>query len=196
MTILLFGVSNVGKTASGEKLAQRLGYRFYDLDEVIKEVLQTTLEKFMTDYPFQYERHQLKGRILKGLVVEPSENRVVAVSPIFYSRWFNPLLKLGHVNAIELQDSVENIFERLVFSDENDVVYKDDAYKNEHWVHYMKEIHDDIVFSKRVFSKIEHKFFIDNRSVDQVVDGLMEMLGNSVNLSCAEKKRNLQETQE
>ena len=45
MTILLFGVSNVGKTASGEKLAQRLGYHFYDLDEVIKKVLQTTLVK-------------------------------------------------------------------------------------------------------------------------------------------------------
>ena len=166
----------MGKTASGEKLAQRLGYRFYDLDEVLKELLQTTLERFMKDYPFQYERHMLKGKILKDLVMDPSENRVVAVSPMFYSRWFNPLLKLEHVNAIELQDSEEHIFERLVFSDENDVVYKDDAYKNKHRLHYMKEIHADIVFSKRVFTKIEHKFFINNLSVDQVVDGLMEMV--------------------
>ena len=176
----------MGKTVSGEKLAQRLGYRFYDLDEVIKEVLQTTLENFMKDYPFPYERHKLKGKILKELVMDPSENRVVAVSPMFYSRWFNPLLKLEHVTAIELQDSVENIFDRLVFSDENDVIYKDDAYKNEHWAHYVKEIHEEIVFSKRVFSKVENKFFINNRSIDQVVDGLMEMLKPLFDQSCAE----------
>ncbi len=30
MTILLFGVSNVGKSITGELLAHRLGYDFYD----------------------------------------------------------------------------------------------------------------------------------------------------------------------
>ncbi len=176
MTIMLFGVSNVGKTVSGEKLAQRLGYHFYDLDEVIKERMETTLEQFMKDYPFKYERHKLKGEILKGLVMDQSKNKVIAVSPIYYSRWFNPLLKLEHVIAIELQDTEEHIFDRLVFSDENDVIYKNDAYKEEHRDYYMKDIHEDIVFVKRIFSKIEHKFFIDNRSVDQVVEGLMEMV--------------------
>lgn len=136
----------------------------------------------MKDYPFPYERHKLKGKILKELVMEQSENRVVAVSPMFYSRWFNPLLKLEYVTAIELQDSADHIFDRLVFSDENDVVYQDDAYKNKHWVHYIKEIHEEIIFSRKVFSKIKSKFFINNRSVDQVVDGLMEMLRISLDL--------------
>lgn len=36
---------------------------------------------------------------------------------------------LENVIAIELQDSKEHIFERLVFSDENDNAYKDDEYK-------------------------------------------------------------------
>ncbi|MFV0341973.1 MAG: shikimate kinase, partial [Anaerocolumna sp.] len=37
MKILLFGVSNVGKSITGELLAHRLGYDFYDLDEEIKK---------------------------------------------------------------------------------------------------------------------------------------------------------------
>lgn len=36
MTILLFGISNVGKSITGELLAKQLGYHFYDLDEEVK----------------------------------------------------------------------------------------------------------------------------------------------------------------
>ena len=37
MKILLFGVSNVGKTTIGTMLAKRLGFNFYDLDEEVKK---------------------------------------------------------------------------------------------------------------------------------------------------------------
>ena len=33
MKILLFGVSNVGKTTTGKLLAEWLDFKFYDLDE-------------------------------------------------------------------------------------------------------------------------------------------------------------------
>lgn len=38
MNILLFGISNVGKTSAGKLLAQKLGYDFYDLDEEVKSI--------------------------------------------------------------------------------------------------------------------------------------------------------------
>lgn len=37
MRILLFGISNIGKTSIGKSLAQKLSYDFYDLDEEIKK---------------------------------------------------------------------------------------------------------------------------------------------------------------
>lgn len=37
MKILLFGVSNVGKSTIGKMLANRINYHFYDLDEEVKK---------------------------------------------------------------------------------------------------------------------------------------------------------------
>lgn len=37
MTILSFGVFNIGITVTGELLSQKLKYDFYDLDEKIKK---------------------------------------------------------------------------------------------------------------------------------------------------------------
>lgn len=39
MTIMLFGVSNVGKTTTGEILARKLGFEFYDIDAEIKNTI-------------------------------------------------------------------------------------------------------------------------------------------------------------
>lgn len=178
MVILLFGVSNVGKTTVGKKLAQRLGFSFFDLDEEIKERFQTTIGQFVQDHPFPDERFKIKGEILRELINSREENSVIAVSLIYYARYFNPLLKLDKVIAIELQDTKEHIFERLVFSDENDLVYEDEAYKNEHRSYYLKDIQEDITYTKRIFKKIENKYFINNKSVDQVVDGLIELIGD------------------
>lgn len=179
MVILLFGITNVGKTVTGKKLAEKLQYSFLDLDEEIKKRLHTTLEKFMHDYPYSYERGKIKGEILGALIDEYKENIVIAVSPIYYESIFNSLLDLEQVIAIELQDSEEHIFQRLVFSDEEDNVYKDDIYKNLHKDYYIKDIHKDIVYARKIFKKIKNKYFINNQSVDQVVDDLIIMIKNN-----------------
>ncbi len=53
MNILLFGVSNVGKSVSGKLLADLIGYSFYDLDEEVKNDQNTTLEEFVSRNPFR-----------------------------------------------------------------------------------------------------------------------------------------------
>lgn len=47
MKILLFGVSNVGKSTVGKLLAERLGFDFVDLDEEIKKRMEISLEEFV-----------------------------------------------------------------------------------------------------------------------------------------------------
>ncbi len=92
---------------------------------------------------------------MKDLVLESEDNAVIAVSPIYHARNFNSLLKLENVLAIELQDSAEHIFQRLVFSDENDNVYADDEYKEAHRDYYIKNIREDTVYVRQTFKKIK-----------------------------------------
>ncbi|QAT40676.1 hypothetical protein [Clostridium sp. JN-9] len=148
------------------------------MDEEIKKRLHTTLERFIHDYPYSDERCKIKGKILGDLLEEYKENIVIAVSPIYYARNFNFLLDLEQVIAIELQDTEEHIFQRLVFTDDEDNICKDDIYKSLHKDYYIKEIHEDIVYARKTFKKIENKYFINNQSVDQVVDDLIVMIKN------------------
>ena len=177
MKILIFGISNVGKTTLGQMLAHQLGFGFYDLDDEIKSFYKTTLEDFVNT-GFLDSRDKKRGRVLNNLVSQPG-NHVIAVCPIYYSRNFNHLLSREDVLAIELQDAPEHVFDRLVFSDENDQIYKDDDYKNEHKKHYIRDIKADISCYKRSFKKIENKFFMNNKSPQYLMAPLMTIIKDS-----------------
>lgn len=172
MTIFLFGVSNVGKTTIGEKLAQRLGYLFYDLDVEVKKHYVTTLEEFVKMGTLN-ERDQKRGLVI-GKIMENTLDKVLAVSPIYYASNFNQYISRKDVMAIELQDLPENIFQRLVFSNENDEIYKDEEYKNLHKKYFISEIKKDIACYKSSFSKVKNKFHMNNDSVEIVLDRIIK----------------------
>lgn len=177
MVILLFGISNVGKSVTGELLAEKMGYRFVDLDIEIIKRFSTTIEEFINKYPFIDKRSQVKGRLLKELINENMKRTVIAVSPIYYAKNFNKLIEQEGVMAIELQDTKEHIFERLIFTDDNDEILKDDGYKEKYKNHYLREIQQDITYTKHhTFKKIKHKYFMNNRSVEEVVDDLINLI--------------------
>lgn len=173
MIIILFGISNVGKTSTGRRMAEKLSYSFYDVDEEIRKRYAATIDQFMEDYPYREMRDKIRGLILKDLTSRCEENMVIASGPIIFPNVFNALLDLEHVLAIELQDSVEHIFERLVFADENDNLYKDDAYKEKHKEYYLRDISEDIFEAEKTYEKIENKYFIDNKSIEKTSEELI-----------------------
>lgn len=178
MNILLFGISNVGKSTTGQLLAEELGYDFYDIDEEVKSRCHMTLEQFVNTV-WLYERDKTRGEILGDIISLPG-NKVIAVTPMYYSRWFNKYLTREDVMAIELQDAPENIFDRLVFSDENDWVYKDDEYRDAHSAYYFNEIKKDITCYKRSFAKITNKFQMENDPPEIVVKRLIRDFGLTI----------------
>lgn len=174
--VLLVGVTNVGKTTTGRILADKLGYDFFDLDQEVKNCYRVTLDEFARQHPFPYDQQKLKAEVLKNLVHGRERDAVIAVTPLGYARFYNSLIKEEGVICIELRDSAEHIFERLVFCDENDIPYRDEAYANEHKAHYLKEIRSDITFFRKVFSKVELKCNIDNRNPDEVAEELVGLI--------------------
>ncbi len=83
-------------------------------------------------------------------------NKVIAITPLSYTYDIFPLLSEPDVLAIELTDSTRNIFDRLVFSDENDVIYTDVDYKNAHAGYYMSEIKKDLKWYGSVYADLQH----------------------------------------
>lgn len=165
MNILLFGVSNVGKSVSGRLLADFLGYSFYDLDDEVKKDQNTTLEEFVSTGTLM-KRDAIRCRILNHLVCKHG-NKVIAVTPLSYINDIQCLFSSPDVISIVLTDSAENIFDRLVFSDENDVAYKDDDYKKRHRDHYLEEVQEDLNWYGSVYSDIKNIFDISGMTPEE-----------------------------
>lgn len=178
MNVLLFGVSNVGKSAIGKRLSQLLEYDFYDLDNEITKEYNMTLTDFLNIYVDDYNRHKRKIDLLNKLI-KKSENSVIAVSPINYKELLKPYLNRRNILPIVLKDTPQHIFDRLIFSDEFDNVYIDNEYKNKHKQYYLDEILQDIYVYHNIYQDIKSDFFIDNRSIEQSATILCDLIKNN-----------------
>lgn len=173
MNILLFGISNVGKTVTGKLIADKLNIDFYDLDDEIKKKYNCTLEEFVTTGSLQ-ERDKKRCRLLRTLVKLPG-SKVIAVTPLSYAGPIVPIINSKDVFSIELLDTPEHIFDRLVFSDENDVIYSDDEYKNEHKEHYLNELQEDLIWYGSVYKNITNKFFVNAKLPEEVATEIIDI---------------------
>jgi shikimate kinase len=171
MNLILFGVSNVGKTVTGRLLATMLDYDFYDLDEEVKKFTGTTLEEFVQTGSLFF-RDQTRCQLINS-ITQTETDKVVAVTPLSHIESIRHLFVSGDTLAIELRDSPEHIFNRLVFSDENDRIYKDDEYKNRHRATYIAEIREDISWYGRIYSEIKNKFDMRGNPPEIVADQII-----------------------
>ena len=175
MRILLFGVSNVGKTTTGKLLSEKLDIPFYDLDDEVKTRLNIKLEKFVNTGTLR-ERDGIRIKILE-LLLDNAKDAVIAVTPISYPGNLLDLLNEPDIIAIEMRDTPEHIFDRIVFSDENDVIYRDDKYKEKHKAYYLKDIREDLKWYGSVNRFIVNKFDINGMCAETVVDRMIEKYG-------------------
>ena len=173
MKILLFGVSNVGKSTIGRLLADQISFSFYDLDNEVTTWMGMTPEEFVNTADLRW-RDQKRGNIIKK-VLQLDEDLVFAITPISYPDNFQKRICTEDILSIELYDTPENIFSRLIFSDENNHIYTDDEYKNEHKDHYLREIQGDLAWYGKIYNDmgIHNRVFINNDLPEEVVDRII-----------------------
>ena len=144
-----------------------------------------SLEEFVNTENLRW-RDQKRGSIIKE-IIKMEEDVVFAISPISYIESFKTSIISDDNLLIELYDTPENIFSRLIFSDENDEIYTDDNYKNANKDYYMKEIQEDLDWYGMVNAKIgiHNRVFVNNNSPTEGVDRIIVEY-NLVNDDCGE----------
>jgi shikimate kinase len=82
MRIFLAGVSCVGKTTIGARLAGLLEYRFFDLDVEIERFFGTSIERLRSRYLTSHDFRLAASQALKDILSrEDSCNCVIALPP-------------------------------------------------------------------------------------------------------------------
>lgn len=173
MKLLIWGVSNVGKTTIGKRLATLLNYNFYDIDEeIIKEY--KSIDFFQEVYPNDYDRFYIKMKVMID-IINNNKNFVMAVSPIFSESIVNNILKYD-IKSIEIIDTPQAIYNRLIIDGEDAFEYKE-RHKN----HYMREIIFDQFASYQEFKDIP-KVSITNQNIEESVNTVYNYLINNKNI--------------
>lgn len=175
MKILLFGITNVGKTTIGKLLSEKLNYDFDDLDDEIKR-RYGKIDNFQSKYPYNYARHRKRGEILKEVIDKYDNNVVIAVSPIYYEEFFVEVLNENNVLAIEIQDEPENVLKRLVYADENDNVFPIQMNTEKEKQYYLNDIKADIKYYERVYEKIKNKFNVNGKLPKEATNNLLKYI--------------------
>ncbi len=96
---------------------------------------------------------------------------VIAISPISYAETFRSNIFKENILILDLYDTAENIFSRLVFSDENNNTYEE--YKNKY--HYLREIQAYLNWYGMVNTLIgiHERVFMNNDTPNQVVERII-----------------------
>lgn len=167
MKLLIWGVSNVGKTTIGERLAKKLGCIFFDIDEeIIKEY--GSIDLFQEKYPINLDRYNIKKSIMLN-IINSNDSFVMAVSPIYSKNIISSILETNTV-SVEIIDTPEAIYNRLIIDGDDALEYKEKHRKS-----YLKEIKYDQEVSYNEFADIP-KIDITNQNIDLATETVYNYL--------------------
>ena len=180
MIIYLVGMSCVGKTTIGKILAEKIGYSFLDLDEEIENYYKKPIERIQ-DECISMNGYREKASIVLDKLFSRNELTVVSGTPSglkfsylqVYKRHKN---KNKELLSICLNDSFENVLERLTFydKDSNLITEKlDESLKKR----YLKEIKADYNYFKDSYSRADFQINIDNVRLENIPEMIIEEIG-------------------
>ena len=177
MRIFLFGVSQVGKSTVAKILAEKLNYKFFDIDMIVIQEYGS-LENFQNIYSNRERRFQKKSNIVLKYK-DIFDDFVMAVSPIYSYEVMEELYdEISDDFCFTLVASPLTIFERLGFYDEKGHYMEDsEDYKKEHKEAILKSILNDNFSNNYEFSFYD-SIITDNKTAEEVADYIIEIIKN------------------
>jgi shikimate kinase len=154
MRIFLAGVSCVGKTTIGARLAGLLEYRFFDLDVETERFFGTSIERLrirhLTSHDFRLAASQALRHVLSR---EDSRNCVIALPPSgLLGGYWKVINGTRDATVVVLRDTPENILKRITFYDIDSRPVQKNLTDREKGL-YFREIKGDIAYFGRSFRR-------------------------------------------
>jgi len=179
MRIFLTGVGCVGKTTIGTKLAEILGYSFFDLDQEIETFFGISIErlqnKFLTIYSYREEASKVLEHILN---LPESKDCVIALPPSGLLMGFWRVVKKTKGTTIAITDKPENILNRITFYDiDSRLIEKHLTEKEKHL--YIKDIKKDITYFGKSYKRANFQVDIQGLDVAGAATKIAKMLESS-----------------
>lgn len=162
--IVLIGFMGVGKTTVGKLLAQRVGYRFVDVDQVIENETGLSISQIFSIYGEGYFR-QLERQTIRRIL--DSSGMVIATGggAVMDPANFSFLMKNGCVVALDASE--DTLWERLKSCNDRPMLYSNNPRER---VRALLEIR------RPVYHKAHFVVRVDGKSPDEVVDEIIAMI--------------------
>lgn len=177
MRIFIAGVSCVGKTTIGEKIAERLGITFFDLDEEIETFFNTSIERLQEKFLMSHDFRNEAAKALVNMLNRPdSERCVVALPPSGLMGGYLRAIKKVKRIVLVLTDTPENIVERIRFYDVDSRPIEKILTPEEKKL-YLKEIKKDISYFRTSYQRADLQVDIAGFDANQAADKAVQALG-------------------
>lgn len=168
--IILLGYMGCGKSTIANKLSKTTTIPFVDLDKVIEEKTNLSINQIFEQQGEIYFR-KLEHEVFIELLNSP-ENLIIGLgggTPCYANN--HELLKGVNVFSIYLKASIDTLFGRLVVNKDKRPLI---ANKNEE---EMKEFIAKHLFDRSFYyNHAQHKVVVDNKSVEETVEDILKIL--------------------
>jgi shikimate kinase len=174
--VFVTGVSCVGKTTIGARVAELLGVKFFDLDHEIESFFGTTIERLQKQLLTLQSYRQEAARALVHLVNRPdSRDSVIALPPSGLMGGYLAVVKKLTGITVALNDEPENILKRITFYDIDSKPIEKKLTANERRL-YLKEIKNDITYFRKSYERADLQLDISRLTIDQAAGKLKAAL--------------------
>lgn len=178
MRVYLVGVTCVGKTTVGRLLAKRLDYDFLDFDEETKREFKKPLLALHNQCFNNKGYRDFTKPLLARLLKEHPSDVVIAMPPGGLFREYKSILDREHPDVVTvwMKDSANNIFNRLIFTDDEDNLITEPVINEDNAQWYLNDVRGDLEYYRRTHSKATVHFDVAGRCAEDAADALAEEL--------------------
>ncbi len=176
MRVFLTGVSCVGKTTVGLRLAELMGCTFFDLDKEIEQFFGMPIERLRQRYWMPHDFRKEASKVLARILDRPEgQQAVIALPPSGLMGGYLAVIKKYRGVKAALLDSPERILDRIVFYDV-DSRPMDKRLTNQERPLYLKEIKKDITYFKKSYTRADLQVSIEDMDVEQAAHHILAQL--------------------